>query len=318
MSHEVETMAYAGQVPWHGLGEKVSNDLTPLQMQQKAGVDWKVEKVPTFAAKGEFDLIPTGTNALIRSTDNQILSPSVGDNWEPIQNDEAFNFFNEFCAAGDMEMDTAGSLKDGRIVWVLAKVKESFDVLGKDQVDNYLLFSNPHIYGKAAQVRMTPVRVVCQNTMNFSLGMESCNEAIVNHRKKFNADAVKDQMGLAHEKFGQYKEMANFLATKRYTSDNLITYLNGVFPAANTAKKIVTDVKALSTTAKNTLDLIDTQPGAEMAPGTWWNAVNAVTYMTDHKLGRSADARLTSAWFGLNQTRKLKAINNAVKMAETA
>ena len=317
MSHNVETMAYAGEVPWHGLGEKVSADLTPMQMMQKAGVDWKVTKVPTVAIY-DGEMIRTGTEALIRESDNSILAPSVGQNWEPIQNDEAFNFFNEFCLAGDMEMHTAGSLQGGKIVWVLAKIKESFDVLGKDQVDNFMLFSNPHIYGKSANVRMTPVRVVCNNTLNMSMNMESVNEVIVNHRRAFNPDVVKDQMGLAHEKFEQYKDAANFLATKRYTQDNLITFLNNVFPAANTKRKVVTEQKDLSTTAKRTLEVIDTQPGAELFPGTWWNALNAVTYMTDHQLGRSTDARMTSAWFGANQAKKLRAINSAVEFAEAA
>ena len=317
MSHNVETMAYAGAVPWHGLGEKVSNDLTPMQMMQKAGVDWKVRKVPTVAMY-DGEIIETGTEALIRESDNSVLAPMVGQNWEPIQNDEAFNFFNEFCLAGDMEMHTAGSLQDGKYVWVLAKIKESFDVLGKDQVDNYMLFSNPHIYGKSANVRMTPVRVVCNNTLNMSMNMESVNEAVINHRRKFDADAVKQTMGLAHEKFEQYRDAANFLATKRYTQDNLVTFLNTVFPAANTKRKVVTEVKDLSTTAKKTLEVMDTQPGAELFPGTFWNALNAVTYMTDHQLGRTADARMKSAWFGLNQTRKLKAVNTALEMAEVA
>jgi len=317
MSHEVETMAYAGQVPWHGLGVSVSDDLTPAQMMQKSGCDWKVRKVPSFVRFGG-EKIKTGTEALLRESDNTVLSPSVGSNWEPIQNDEAFNFFNEFCLAGDMEMHTAGSLKDGKIVFVLAKIKESFDVLGKDQVDNYMLFSNPHIYGKSANIRMTPVRVVCQNTLNMSMGMESVNEAVINHRRAFNADAAKETLGIAHEKFEQYREAANFLASKRYTPDNLITFLNTVFPAANTKRKIVTEVSDLSTTAKKTLEVMDTQPGAELFPGTFWNALNAVTFMTDHQLGRTADARMTSAWFGNNQARKLRAVNTALEMAEVA
>jgi phage/plasmid-like protein (TIGR03299 family) len=317
MAHNVETMAYAGSVPWHGLGVRVSNDLTPLQMMQKSGVDWKVTKVPTIAIY-DGEMIETGTQALIRESDNSILAPSVGENWEPIQNDEAFNFFNEFCLAGDMEMHTAGSLQNGKIVWVLAKIKESFDVLGKDQVDNYMLFSNPHIYGKSANVRMTPVRVVCNNTLNMSMNMESVNEAVINHRRAFNPDIVKESMGLAHQKFEQYRDAANFLATKRYTQDNLITFLNTVFPAANTKRKVVSEFKELSTTAKKTFEVMDTQPGAELFPGTWWNALNAVTYMTDHQLGRTADTRMQSAWFGSNQTRKLKAVNTAIEFAEAA
>jgi len=317
MSHEIETMAYAGEVPWHGLGTKVSADLAPKQMMEMAGVNWKVAKRPSFVTF-DGDMIETGTQALLRESDNKVLAPMVGENWEPIQNEEAFNFFNEFCLAGDMDMHTAGSLQDGKIVWVLAKIKESFDVLGKDQVDNYLLFSNPHIYGKSANVRMTPVRVVCNNTLNMSMGMESVNEAVINHRKAFNPESVKETLGVAHEKFEQYKDAANFLASTRYTSESLITFLNTVFPAANAKKRLVTNFNELSTTAKRTAECLDTQPGANLFPGTYWNALNAVTYMTDHQLGRSADARMASAWFGANQARKLKAVNTAIAMAEVA
>ena len=145
MAHEVETMAYAGEVPWHGLGVEVSNDLTPLQMMQKAGLDWRVEKVDAYVdINGE--QVRTGQQALVRTSDCTILT-NVTDAWNPLQNEEAFDFFAEYVAAGDMEMHTAGSLKNGQIVWALAKVKESFDVFGEDQVDSYFLFSNPHQYG---------------------------------------------------------------------------------------------------------------------------------------------------------------------------
>jgi len=317
MSHEVETMAYAGQVPWHGIGTKVAADLTPRQMQKQAGLDWSVVKRPSFVTF-DGDMIETGTNALLRESDNSVLSPSVGDGWEPVQNSEAFDFFNEFCLAGDMEMHTAGSLKNGQIVWVLAKIKESFDVLGEDRVDNYMLFSNPHQYGKSLNVRMTPTRVVCNNTLTMSLNGATNNEVKLNHRREFNADLVKDQMGLAHEKFEQYRDAARFMASKKAKFSDLITFYNEVFPAANTKKKEAKEYADLSTTAKAAFDVLETQPGAEMAMGTWWNALNSVTFITDHKLGRSTDARMASAWFGINQTRKLKATNIALEMAEAA
>jgi len=317
MSHEVETMAYAGRVPWHGLGTKVAADLTPRQMQVEAGLDWTVTKRPSFVTY-DGELIETGTNALLRESDNSVLSPSVGDGWEPVQNTEAFDFFAEFCLAGDMEMHTAGSLKGGQIVWVLAKIKESFDVLGEDRVDNYMLFSNPHQYGKSLNVRMTPVRVVCNNTLTMSLSATSKNEASLNHRRAFNADSVKDQMGLAHEKFEQYRDAAKFMASKKTSVGDLIKFYSTVFPAANTKAKEVKDYAGLSTTAKMAFDSLETQPGAELAMGTWWNALNSVTYVTDHKLGRSADARMTSAWFGANQAKKLKATSLAIELAEVA
>ena len=126
MAHMVETMAYAGEVPWHGLGEKVSNDLTPAQMMDKAGLNWKVRELESFV---EFDgnRMPTGQKSLVRESDGRILT-NVGADWNPCQNETAFEFFTEFVMNGDMEMHTAGSLRDGQMVWALAKVKESFQV----------------------------------------------------------------------------------------------------------------------------------------------------------------------------------------------
>ena len=313
MAHMVETMAYAGQVPWHGLGEKVPSDLTPRQMMEKAGCDWRVNLVPTYADVNG-SKVSTGQKALVRETDNRVLT-NVGGNWNPVQNEEAFDFFNEYCAAGDMEMHTAGSLADGKIVWALAKVNESFDVLGEDQVDSYLLFSNPHQYGKSLNVRFTPIRVVCNNTLTLSLSQNAKNEVTLNHRRAFDPQLVKEQLGIAHEKFEMYKEMSRFLAKKTAKYSDVIQYFNSVFPVANAPKREVKDYADLSRTAKQAFDVLETQPGANFAMGTWWNAVNAVTYLTDHELGRSADTRMQSAWFGANQAKKVRAMNLAVEMA---
>ena len=112
MAHEVETMAYAGELPWHGLGTEVSNDLTPIQMMQKAGVDWEVEQQKIVTESG---IEINDKVALVRTSDNTLLDVT-GKDWKPVQNEEAFTFFSEFVAAGDMEMHTAGSLKEGRNV----------------------------------------------------------------------------------------------------------------------------------------------------------------------------------------------------------
>ena len=142
MAHEVETMAYAGDTPWHGLGKRVIADLTPVQMLEAADLNWQVEKIPAYAdVRGK--QIYVGKDALVRSTDGRVLD-TVSQDWNPVQNETAFEFFNEFVMAGDMEMHTAGSLKSGEIVWALAKVKDSFELFNGDKVDSYLLFSNPH------------------------------------------------------------------------------------------------------------------------------------------------------------------------------
>jgi phage/plasmid-like protein (TIGR03299 family) len=313
MAHAVETMAYAGEVPWHGLGVPVSNDLTPRQMMEKAGLDWTVEKEDLVTSSGA---TVEGKQALVRSSDNKVLDV-IGKGWNPVQNSEAFEFFSEYVLAGDMEMHTAGSLKDGNMVWGLAKVKDTFDILGGDQVDSYLLFSNPHQYGKSIDVRFTPIRVVCNNTLSLSLGQKVANSVSLNHRTAFNPDSVKETLGIAHEKFQQYKETAEFLSSKRFTVDSLVEYYNEVFPRTYQGKSEVTvkTIEDLTTNAKKAYEVLETQPGAEFGEGTWWQALNSVTYLTDHKMGREADTRLTSAWFGANQSRKVRAVEKAVEYA---
>jgi len=315
MAHMVETMAYAGEVPWHGLGVPVSNDLTPVQMMEKAGVDWKVHEIESFV-EFEGKRIKTGEKSLVRSCDARVLT-NVGPGWHPVQNEDAFDFFAEYVHAGDMEMHTAGSLKDGQIVWVLAKVKESFTILGDDKVDSYFLFVNPHEYGKAIDIRFTPIRVVCNNTLTLSLSEASVNAVKLSHRMAFDADMVKDMLGVASGKMETYKEYAEFLSGKQASVDNLIEYYNTVFPRTSNKKHegMPLTVETLSKNAKICYENFETQPGNEFAPGSWWQAFNSVTYTTDHIQGRNADNRLYSQWLGQNQARKVKALETALEMA---
>lgn len=322
MAHMIEmvdgkaSMAYAGDVPWHGLGTRVSNDLTPEQMLKAAGLDWTVDTVDLYAEVGDRRL-PTGHRALVRLSDQKVLDV-ITDDWNPCQNQDAFEFFNDFVAAGDMEMETAGSLKDGKIVWALAKVKESFELFnGRDQVDAYLHFTNPHSYGQSIDVRFTPIRVVCNNTLTLSLSKKSKNMVKVSHRREFDADMVKEALGVAKEKLATYKEMAQFLSQKRYNDENVVDYFKRVFPVLTTKKD---SEKELSRSAERAVEIIRTndQPGAEFGKGTWWEAFNATTFMVDHEIGRSADTRLTSAWYGANRNLKTKALEMAVEMADAA
>ena len=319
MAHNVEilpngqaSMAYAGETPWHNLGTKVPADLSPDQMMEKAGLNWTVRKVPAFAeVAGE--RVAVGRSALVRDTDDTILDV-VSDDWNILQNSEAFEFFYDFVAAGDMEMHTAGSLKDGQIVWALAKVNESFELFKGDQVDSYLLFSNPHKYGWSIDVRFTPIRVVCNNTLTLSLNQASKNMVKVTHRRRFNADEVKETLGVAKEKLASYKEMAAILGKKRYTAKTLTEYMQTVFPVATRKDEAK---KSMSKNATVALDIVQSgnQPGADFAKGTFWESFNAVTYLIDHKLGRDDDQRMVNSWFGYNRAVKNKALEVALKMA---
>lgn len=316
----VETMAYAGEVPWHGLGVEVPADLTPAQMLEKAGLDWTVSKKPLVyeieKADKSIGLVKAGKKmALVRDSDNQFLDV-VSEAWNPLQNEEAFDFFNDFVGAGDMEMHTAGSLNDGKMIWALAKIKgQVFEAVPGDEVESYLLFANPHKFGACITVQGTDIRVVCRNTLNYALGMDSDRLVRVNHRQEFDADFVKETLGVAKEKLETYKEAAQFLASKRYTAESMAEYFNTVFPSMSYNNNA--DEK-VSRQAKACLEVVDTQPGAEFGRGTFWQAFNAVTYLTDHELGRSTDTRMTSSWFGANRKKKQTALTTAVEFAEAA
>lgn len=318
MAHELEFVNGQAQMayrmskgkPWHGLGTPVGDDMTPIEMMQAAGLDWTVSKVDSFI---EFNgkKVPTGQQSLVRDTDGKILT-QVGTGWNPVQNETAFDFFADFVSKGDMAMDTAGSLKDGRIVWALADVREGFTLFGGDEVKGYLLFSNPHQYGKSIDVRFVLERVVCNNTLTVALSEKGQPSVRVNHRAKFDAERVKELLGISHRKTETFKEAVEFLGSKQYIKADLEEYFGEIFG------KSVKEDKVLSPTAERAMAVIETQPGAEYQAGSWWQALNAVTYLCDHELGRSNDTRLESAWFGGNAKRKLDALNLAVQFAEAA
>lgn len=315
MSAEVETMAYNKvEVPWHSFGRPVEGDLTPEQMQVAAGADWTVRKVPAFyTVMGEN--LSLGRSALIRSSDESMLDV-VSDDWNPVQNEEAFKFFNDFVAEGSMNMETAGVLRSGQIVWALARTNESFDLFGGDKIDSYLLFTNPHMYGWSTSVSWTGIRVVCMNTLVASLNSSNKDKIIkISHRKEFLASQVKEALGVSKKRLEKYKEMATFLGSKKAAGEDIVEYFMRIFPSTSTKGDAESKVSKNATTA---LALVETQPGAEFAPGTWWQPFNAVTHMTDHVMGRTDDNRMFSAWYGDARKKKIAALKLAVEMAEKA
>lgn len=346
MSHELEMnadgtakMAWVGEVPWHGLGQEVAKGIGPAEIAKVAGADWSVEKRTLWVAENEkdprnFSAVPK-QRALVRSSDDRVLT-IVGEGWEPVQNSEAFEFFNRFCEAGDMHMDTAGVIDNRGVVTVfaLAKLKDGFTLPGGDEITGHLLFSNPHQFGRAAVVEFTPIRVVCNNTLTMALAKGGASASDrgqyridINHKKKFDPKVAEIALGLAEGKLNSFKEAATFLTSKPAHKQDVDQFFRELFPINQTKKKPagiilpsapvveIAVTPAFSRTASRLVELLETQPGAEMSRGTWWSAFNAVTAFTDHEYGRTDNARLGSAWFGTNRRLKIKALNKAIEYA---
>jgi phage/plasmid-like protein (TIGR03299 family) len=318
----VETMAYAGEVPWHRLGVKVDDDMTPEQMLVAAGLDWEVHTRRLRAqngSNGQFSL-NMDHKALVRDSDESILG-ICGPSYRPVQNRDAIDFFKRFTNAGTMSMETAGSLDSGRRIWALANIKHSFNLGEDDVVNGYILLSNPHIWGKSMNIMFTPVRVVCNNTL--TMAMSSGGDRFSHpHVKAFDEDVQEKAMetvGISEILMQNFKQDAEILAGTKISEEDTHKYLTSLFQK-DLIDQAGIDPKEYNRTVKQMFTLIDHQPGAKFASseGTYWGAFNAVTYFYDHIYGREDDSRLTQAWFGNNGAKKRSAMNLALDMAKAA
>lgn len=323
--HKVETMAYAGATPWHGLGVKVEEDLTPSEMVRAAELNWTVSvrsahvqtEAGTFASSPDW-------NMLVRDSDERIFGP-CGKKYQPVQNEEIFAFFDEFVKQGDMTMGTAGSLDDGRQVWGLANIQQGFTLADGDEVQGHLLISCPHVWGKSLTIMFTPVRVVCNNTLTYALGQTNQTRArfTMPHIHAFDVtmqEKAKEALGLASHQLAEFEERAAFLAKRQYTEPMVTRYLTDLYQPAvlhGLGSDEILDRSQLGRTSEQVFELISTQPGAAMSEGSWWSVLNAVTYHTDHKAGRDRDASLHSAWFGPRAALKRRALTLASHYAQT-
>lgn len=322
MSHDLDiakdgkvSMGYAGETPWHGLGTKVADCLTPAEILKAANLDWTVEKIPMQMIDGSS--VPSHY-ALRRSSDSKILG-ICGKSFLPTQNDMAFKFFDDFVKAGSMKMDTAGAIDHGRRVWGLASIQKSFKLAGGDEVNGYMLLSNPHIWGRSITTAFTPIRVVCNNTLTQAMqGISAKTEGVfrLRHTQVFNEElheTAKIALGVATDQLKVFEEQARHLSKKTFTDESKVLYVSELFH-----KGADLGADELGRNAQQVLEAIETQPGAGMksSKGTYWGLFNAVTYVTDHKLGRTDDSRLTSAWFGPNANLKSKALNLAIQHAD--
>jgi phage/plasmid-like protein (TIGR03299 family) len=327
MSDEVESMAYTNEVPWHRLGTYVADAPSVEEMIALAGLDWRVEKRPLVTASKylldeeawtDFDLDVDGFYALVRNTDQRVLDV-VGSRYIPTQPHEAFEFLNEFVEAGDATMETAGSLRGGRYLWGLANLNQGFNIRGRDEVKGYVLVACPYEQGKALLVKLTHIRVVCMNTLSLAL-KDAGAEFRMSHRQIFDANMIekaKDVLGLAREEIGQFEKNARKLKKLKVSTGDAIRVITPIMSPKVTDEGIENSVEDFEEHATpriaQIMDVYENAPGAD--PGTGWGVLNAVTYWSDHVASRTADKRLTNAWFGRTARQKEKVLDALLEMA---
>lgn len=308
MAHAIDetsgapAMAYVGTEgkPWHGLGEPIQEGATIKQIEKAARLAWKVERRPVLYQVGDSpDSVKVdGDHQVIFRSDTQAVLDVTGKGYVPHQNSEVLEFFQEYLAAGEMFIDTAGALNGGKQIWVLAKLNKSFKLPGKDEVQGYVMLMNPHQYGKGMIGKMTAVRVVCWNTLMAALGAEGASVKIW-HTAEFNKDRqekVKEQLGIASERFEAFEDEAKILVRTKLVLDDAVKLTAGIFNTDTTDP-----LEKQGRTVQRVIELYQgAGKGAQLASSqeTAWGLLNGVTQYIDHEYGRTQNARLTNAWLG--------------------
>tara|TARA_R100001530_G_scaffold954_2_gene1672 strand:- start:3497 stop:4510 length:1014 start_codon:yes stop_codon:yes gene_type:complete len=333
----VETMAYAGDVPWHGLGAKVNDTMTPEEMLEAAQLNWTVSKRPAYTLNApdwtdDVGLLPAvGHHFIVRDTDNSVLS-ACGEDYIPFQNADTFKFFKKFVSNGKMKMETAGSLKDGQDIWGLAKLEVAFDLPGGDKVEGYLLIDSPHVSGKALTIMFTPIRVVCCNTLALALNTDGKRFRVL-HLQAWDDEimrAAEEALGISGAQMTEFQEQATFLSSKRAQPIDVQKFIAELFQPSLLVERsklnVANDIPLIdefNRTAEQVHDAIALSPGADLrsAKGTWWGALNGVTYVMDHTKRdseRVLGGALYSSWLGPNAVTKRKALTLATEYAKAA
>lgn len=210
MAANVETMFYTREKPWHGLGVKVADALSSKEALTASGLDWQVEQKDIYTDSG---ISIPGYKANVRDSDNKVLG-IVSDRYKVVQNEEAFAFTDKLLGEG-VRYETAGSLNEGRKVWVLARMPREYIMLG-DRISPYMVFSNTHDGSGAIRVAMTPIRVVCNNTLNLALATATRSWSAMHTSRVqdrigeaentlFMAEAYMDMLGREFEKLNKIK-----------------------------------------------------------------------------------------------------------------
>ena len=277
MSANVETMMYVREKPWHGLGTKVDEAPTSAEALELAGLNWKVEQTPVYTADGT---LISNYKANVRNTDNSVLG-IVTDRYQIVQNDEAFEFTDSIVGEtenGVVKYETAGSLNHGKKIWLLAKMPTQ-KVLD-DEVEPYMCFTNSHDGSGAIRICMTPIRVVCQNTLNMALSQAKrswSTKHVGDIESKL--EEAKMCLELADEYMYNLGIEAEKLANTALRREQIDEILNEMFPVDDlTSERKKSNIQQI----KDEFYIAYFMPDIEKFIGTAWGAINAMSDCVTH------------------------------------
>lgn len=317
MAHELESMMYAGEVPWHGLGKKVAGLQTAEEAISAAGLDWEVELAEIFTKNGDGFRKAPDYRAVRRTKDKRVYG-IVSPKYQPIQNKEAFSFFDGVVGSKKAIYETAGSLRGGQRIWILANLKGAVGVKG-DEIKRYLTLTNSHDGSLALQMFFSPVRVVCMNTLRMALA-RATDSFYCRHTQGAldRIEAAREILGLATKFYSDWLKEAKHLATLQLPAPKMPLLLKAAFdqPESIRMEDIWNPVRV---EMKKVEELVTVGRGQDnpAVQGTAWQAYNAVAEYADyyrHYRSKEKDARLNGAWFGSGMAMKKRSWDFLMKL----
>lgn len=297
-------MAWAGDKPWHGLGQQVQHGASIDEWRKAAGLEWSILRRPVCFDPSEertSDLLQlAGHDVLVRSDNLKGLSV-VTKKYRVVQPDSVLDFFRGLTQSAGFEIETAGSLREGRTIWVLANTGLQEDIVPGDNVKGYLLLATSYDGAIATTATYTSTRVVCNNMLRLALNRDAESQIRIRHDAEFVPDAVKSQLGIvADESWGTFLTRMKSFARTPLASTEAGIVLAGVL-AKQQADNVAADVTE-SRGYKTIMELFNGSgrgSGMDGVRNTAWGLVNAVTQYVDfERRARNNETRLNSAWFG--------------------
>ena len=342
MAHLVETMAFVGDTPWHGLGNPLSPNQPIEVWAQQAGMDWRIESSNvSYMAKnerGQNILMPYEEQRVLYRSDTHAPLSVVSQRFQEVQPQEILEFYPDLTEQSGFELETAGVLKGGRKFWALARTGQSTALKGKDVSNGYILLATACDGTLATTAQFTSIRVVCNNTLAIALKGQNSNAGVVKvpHSTKFDAEKIKQQLGISVRAWDEHMYEMKQLSQRKVTQSEAAAYFDAVFnnttmsiaeqddniiqfyrdvatqAQANSKEKPEPNAKSMS----KAMEMFNGQGrGASLssAKDTAYGLLCSMTEFIDHeRRAMSIDHRLDSACFGAGAMMKQRGLEQAL------
>ncbi len=341
MAHQIEQIAYVGETPWHGLGNQLSPK-QPLEVwAQQAGMDWRIESSNvSYMAQNERSqsiIMPFEEQRVLYRSDTHAPLSVVSQRYQEVQPKEILEFYRDLTEQSGFELETAGVLKGGKKFWALARTGQSTALKSKDVSNGYILLATACDGTLATTAQFTSIRVVCNNTLAIALRGQSSSAGVVKvpHSTKFDAEKVKQQLGISVRAWDEHMYEMKQLTQRKVSQQEAKSYFDAVFNNStmsisdpeeniiqfyrNVAQQVQEKKPEPNGRAMNkALDMFNGQGrGADLssAKDTAYGLLCSITEFVDHeRRAMSTDHRLDSAWFGAGAGVKQRGLEQALAL----